>query len=142
MEAEERSNMVIGKKELISIIYEKTGLKKKDIKEMFEAFAETVYEELKKDNIITLRKLFRIEPIIRDERQRYNPITEQLEDVAKHRTVKMSPSDTLKVIIREAPSDTDIQYDLENLALERKIALLQAQKERLKARRDKNNKRN
>lgn len=125
--------MIIRKKELVDIISEKTGLKKYEVKEVIESLGETIYEELKKDNIITIKKLFRIEPVIREERQRYNPTTEEYETVEKHKSVKMTPSETLKLIIRDAPSETQIKDDLERLALERKIALLQSQKEKLEA---------
>ena len=129
--------MIIRKKELVDIISEKTGLKKYEVKEVIESLGETIYEELKKDNIITIKKLFRIEPVIREERQRYNPATEEYDTVEKHKSIKMTPSETLKLIIRDAPSETQIKDDLERLALERKIALLQSQKDKLEAKMNK-----
>lgn len=125
--------MVLGKKEIVDIISEKTNMLKKDIYEVIDALAETVYEELKKDNTIVLRKLFRIEPVIMNERQRYNPNTGKLDDVEEHKSVKISVSQTLKEIIRDAPSETEIKDDLERLTLARKMAALQAEMARLDA---------
>lgn len=125
--------MVIGKKELVDIISKKTDKLKKDIDKVMDALAETVYEELKKDNTIVLRKLFRIEPVIMNERQRYNPNTGELDDVEEHKSVKISVSQTLKEIIRDAPSETQIKDDLERLTLARKMAALQAEMARLDA---------
>lgn len=125
--------MVLGKREIVDIISEKTDMLKKDIYEVIDALAETVYEELKKDNTIVLRKLFRIEPIIMNERQRYNPNTGELDDVEEHKSVKISVSKTLKEIIRDAPSETQIKDDLERLTLARKMAALQAEMARLDA---------
>lgn len=125
--------MVLGKKELVDIISKKTDKLKKDIDEVIDVLAETVYEELKKDNTIVLRKLFRIEPVIINERQRYNPNTGELDDVEEHKSVKISVSKTLKEIIRDAPSETQIRDDLERLTLARKMAALQAEMARLDA---------
>lgn len=125
--------MVLGKREIVDIISEKTDMLKKDIYEVIEALAETIYEELKKDNTIVLRKLFRIEPVIMNERQRYNPNTGELDDVEEHKSVKISVSQTLKEIIRDAPSETQIKDDLERLTLARKMAALQAEMARLDA---------
>lgn len=125
--------MVLGKREIVDIISEKTNMLKKDIYEVIDALAETVYEELKKDNTIVLRKLFRIEPVIMNERQRYNPNTGELDDVEEHKSVKISVSQTLKEIIRDAPSETQIKDDLERLTLARKMAALQAEMARLDA---------
>ena len=129
--------MVLGKREIVDIISEKTDMLKKDIYEVIDALAETVYEELKKDNTIVLRKLFRIEPVIMNERQRYNPNTGELDDVEEHKSVKISVSKTLKEIIRDAPSETQIKDDLERLTLARKMAALQAEMARLDAKMNK-----
>lgn len=129
--------MVLGKREIVDIISEKTNMLKKDIYEVIDALAETVYEELKKDNTIVLRKLFRIEPVIMNERQRYNPNTGELDDVEEHKSVKISVSQTLKEIIRDAPSETQIKDDLERLTLTRKMAALQAEMARLDAKMNK-----
>lgn len=129
--------MVLGKREIVDIISEKTNMLKKDIYEVIDALAETVYEELKKDNTIVLRKLFRIEPVIMNERQRYNPNTGELDDVEEHKSVKISVSQTLKEIIRDAPSETQIKDDLERLTLARKMAALQAEMARLDAKMNK-----
>lgn len=129
--------MVLGKREIVDIISEKTNMLKKDIYEVIDALAETVYEELKKDNTIVLRKLFRIEPVIMNERQRYNPNTGELDDVEEHKSVKISVSQTLKEIIRDAPSETEIRDDLERLTLARKMAALQAEMARLDAKMNK-----
>ena len=89
--------MIIRKKELVDIISEKTGLKKYEVKEVIESLGETIYEELKKDNIITIKKLFRIEPVIREERQRYNPATEEYDtvDINIFRSVENVNLDTI-----------------------------------------------
>lgn len=129
--------MIIRKKELVDIISEKTGLKKYEVKEVIESLGETIYEELKKDNTIIIKKLFKIEPVIREKRQRYNPATGECDTVEKRKSVKMTPTETLKLIIRDAPSETQIKDDLERLALERKIASLQSQKEKLEAKMNK-----
>ena len=50
--------MVLHKKDVIDRISDKTGLYKKDIKEMIDAFREIVYEELKEGNEIGLNNLF------------------------------------------------------------------------------------
>lgn len=125
--------MVLGKKDLIDIISKKNDKLKKDIGWSDRCVGRNSIRRVKKDNTIVLRKLFRIEPVIMNERQRYNPNTGEVDDVEEHKSVKISVSKTLKEIIRDAPSETEIRDDLERLTLARKMAALQAEIARLDA---------
>ena len=93
--------MILYKKEITSKIAEKTGLKKQDIKQMLIAFGEVVNEELRKDNAIVLKNVFKITPIIKKSRNRYNPLRNKEEYEEEHRSVKMIPSYNLRKAIKE-----------------------------------------
>lgn len=93
--------MILYKKEITNKIAEKTGLKKQDIKQMLVVFGEVVNEELRKDNAIVLKNVFKITPIIKKSRNRYNPLRNKEEYEEEHRSVKMIPSYNLRKAIKE-----------------------------------------
>lgn len=123
--------MILYRKDITNKIAEKTGLYKKDIKEMLNAFREIVYEELQEDNTIFIRNLFKIQPVTMNSRLTFVPSTKERRYIEERKTVKMIPSEKLKQIIRGENDDTD---DDELIAIEKEIAKLQALQEKLKNR--------
>ena len=121
--------MVLHKKDVIDRISNKTGLYKKDIKEMIDAFREIVYEELKEGNEIGLNNLFTIKTVVKEVTRAYNPFYKIWEDRDEHRTVKMIPSENLKLTIREYDKGDDDEEQF----IARQIAALQAKQEKIKA---------
>lgn len=55
--------MVLHNLDVRNKLAEKTGLYKKDVNLVLDAFRELVYEEMEEGNMILLKNLFRIEPI-------------------------------------------------------------------------------
>ena len=121
--------MVLHKKDVINKISDKTGLYKKDVREMIDALIEMVYEELKEGNEIGLNNLFTIKSVVKEVSHAYNPFYRIWEDRDEHRTVKMIPSYALKQTIREY----DKGEDDDEKFIARQIAALQAKQEKIKA---------
>lgn len=121
--------MVLHKKEIVDKIAEKTGLYKKDIKEMIDSFREIVYEELKEGNEIGLNNLFTIKTVVKEAGDGFNPILKIYEYRDEHRTVKMIPSASLKQTIREFDKGDDDEEQL----IARQIAALQEKQAKIKS---------
>lgn len=123
--------MILHKKDIIDKISGKTGLYKKDIKEMLDAFKELIYEELEEGNEISLNNMFNIKTVPVKAGEKFNPLLKVFEYRDEHRTVKLYPSANLKQSIRKYDKKDD-EAD-EELIIERQIAALQARKLRLKS---------
>lgn len=113
--------MVLHKKEIVDKIAERTGLKKKDIKWMYEAFREIIYEELAKGNSVLLRKLFTIMPTVRTG-NKYNINTKEVEYKDEYVSVKTIPSKALKEHVR---GKAKLSKKDKQLAIEKQMAALQ-----------------
>ena len=64
--------MVLHNLDVRNKLAEKTGLYKKDVNLVLDAFRELVYEEMEEGNMILLKNLFRIEPITIKATKRYD----------------------------------------------------------------------
>lgn len=111
------------------MIADKTGLYKKDVREMIDSFSEIIIEELKKGNELGLNNLFTIKTVVKEAGDGFNPILKIYEYRDEHRTVKMIPSANLKQIIREFDKGDDDEEKL----IERQIAALRAKQEKIKS---------
>ena len=125
--------MVLHKKDVIDKIADMTGLYKKDVREMIDAFRELIHEELKEGNEIGLNNMFTIKTVLKEANTGFNPSLKIFEERDEHRTVKMIPSENLKQIIRAY----DKKDDDEEIMINRQIAALQAKMERLKSEKEK-----
>ena len=118
--------MVLHKKEIVDKIAEKTGLKKQDIKWMYEAFREIIYEELAKGNSVLLRKLFTIMPTVRTG-NKYNINTKEVEYKDEYVSVKTVPSKALKEYVRGkaklSKKDKQRAYEKQMAALQEKLRM-------------------
>lgn len=121
--------MILHKKDVIDKISDKTGLYKKDVREMIDTFRELLYEELKEGNEIALNNMFNIKTVPVKAGDKFNPRLNIWEYRDEHRTVKMIPSANLKQAIREH----DKGDDDEEIMIQRQIAALQAKQARIKA---------
>lgn len=92
--------MTINRQAVINKISEKTGLYKKDIKEMLMAFKEVIYEELAQNNNIFIYNLFNIVPVRRKARKRYDCLKDIMYVKEEHNDVKIKPSVNLINSIR------------------------------------------
>ena len=93
--------MILYKKDVIDKLSEKTGLYKKDIKAMLIALNELVYEEMDNDNAILLNNLFKIEPVMTKDRQRFSGVINQYYIDKAHRNIKITPSVNLTDSVRK-----------------------------------------
>ncbi|MGL5020532.1 MAG: HU family DNA-binding protein [Mycoplasmatales bacterium] len=76
------------KKDLIAAIAEATGLTKKDSEKAVEAFLETVKDEVKKGNKVSLLGFGNFEPKTNSARKGINPATKQPIDIKASNSVK------------------------------------------------------
>lgn len=84
--------MLLCQKDIIDKLFEKTGLYKKDIKVILTALNELIYEEMDNDNVILFNNLFKIEPVMTKDRQRFSGIINQYYVDKAHRNIKITPS--------------------------------------------------
>lgn len=79
---------------------EKTGLYKKDVNLVLDAFRELVYEEMEEGNMILLKNLFRIEPTTIKATKRYDIRQKNFFMDDEHKKVKIVPSRNLDKTIK------------------------------------------
>lgn len=97
--------MILYKHDVINKLAEKTGLYKKDVRAMLNAFSELVYEEMDIDNAILLKNLFKIEPVTVKERNRYDILRGRVYLDKEHKNVKITPSTNLEKCVKKESED-------------------------------------
>lgn len=93
---------MVNQQEIVNRIAEKTGLKKKYIKEVIFAFKDVVKDVIAENKILFLKEVFMIKPIDVKARNRYIAPYGKIIHQAEHKTVKIIPSTKLIDIIRKS----------------------------------------
>lgn len=92
--------MVLHNLDVRNKLAEKTGLYKKDVNLVLDAFRELVYEEMEEGNMILLKNLFRIEPTIIKATKRYDIRQKNFFMDDEHKKVKIVLSRNLDKTIK------------------------------------------
>lgn len=79
---------MVGQRDIINRIADKTGLKKKDIKAMLLAFKEVVYDAVDEEETLFLKDTLTIKPINVKGRNRYIAPYEHIIYEKEHKSVK------------------------------------------------------
>lgn len=90
-----RKIMVLHNLDVRNKLAEKTGLYKKDVNLVLDAFRELVYEEMEEGNMILLKNLFRIEPTTIKATKRYDIRQKDFFMDDEHKKIKIKPSRNL-----------------------------------------------
>ncbi len=90
----------INKQELVSKIAEKTGFTKKDVSETVESLIETITEELKDGNEVTLSGLGKFEVRDRKARTGKNPATGEEIEIPATKTAAFVAGKALKDAVK------------------------------------------
>ncbi len=93
---------MVGQKEVINRIADKTGLKKQDIKQMVIAFKEVVYDVIEEEKSLFLKELFHIKPVEIKGRKRYIAPYHKAIYQEGHKSVKIVPSKKLLEVEKRA----------------------------------------
>ena len=92
---------MVNQKELINRIADKTGLKKRDIKEIIIAFREVIFDVIKEDKSLFLKGLFHIKPVDIKGRKRYIAPYHKTIYQDAHKSVKIVPGKKLIEVVKE-----------------------------------------
>lgn len=92
---------MVGQKGIIDRIADKTGLYKKDIKEMLLAFKEVVYDVAEEGDELFLKEVFTIKPIKMKARKRYIAPYKEIVYQDEHKTLKIIPSRLLLEVVKK-----------------------------------------
>jgi DNA-binding protein HU-beta len=84
------------KKDLVAAIAEATGLSKKDSEKAVEAFLETVKNEIKAGNKVSLLGFGNFEPKTNSARKGINPSTKETIDIKESKSVKFKVGKAFK----------------------------------------------
>lgn len=104
---------MVNQRDIVNRIADKTGLYKKDIKEMLLAFKEVMVDVIEEDESMFLKEIFTLKTITKKPRKRYIAPYEKTILEPEHRIVKILPGSRLTEIVRDHQNVTDkIKEDL------------------------------
>ncbi|MBQ4096356.1 MAG: HU family DNA-binding protein [Oscillospiraceae bacterium] len=92
----------MNKVELINVISEKTGLKKKQTEQFLKVFTETVTESLLADEKVSIAGFGTFETRERARKEAYNPVTKAKVTVEAKKVPAFKPSKAFKDTISKA----------------------------------------
>jgi nucleoid DNA-binding protein len=95
---EKRMNNTVNKKAIVNKIAEKTGLYKKDIREMLFAFQEVIQETMQEGDRILLHGFLTIKPVLIREKQYYDLQEQGLKTKPAHTIIKCYPGSELRAM--------------------------------------------
>lgn len=82
--------------DLVKLVSEKTGVKRKTAELVIRTFEETIKEQIIAGEPVTITGLMKIEKKTVASRQRFIPATQELCNIGSHDVVKVTISRTLK----------------------------------------------
>lgn len=93
--------MTVNQKEVINRIAERTGFKKKDVKEMMIALKEIIYEVVRDGGNVFLKNVFTIKTKdVKAQKKYIAPLHDYIYQ-EEHKTVKIVPSKNLIKAVKE-----------------------------------------
>lgn len=104
---------MVNQRDIVNRIADKTGLYKKDIKEMLLAFKEVMVDVIEEDETLFLKEIFTLKTITKKARNRYIAPYGKTILEPEHRIVKILPGSRLTEIVKDHQNVTDkIKEDL------------------------------
>ena len=98
---------MVNQRDIVNRIADKTGLYKKDIKEMLLAFKEVMVDVIEEDESMFLKEIFTLKTITKKPRKRYiAPYGKSIME-KEHKIVKILPGSRLTEIVRNSQNDTE-----------------------------------
>lgn len=98
---------MVNQRDIVNKIADKTGLYKKDIKEMLLAFKEVMVDVIEEDESMFLKEIFTLKTITKKPRKRYiAPYGKNIME-KEHKIVKILPGSRLTEIVRNSQNDTE-----------------------------------
>lgn len=98
---------MVNQRDIVNRIADKTGLYKKDIKEMLLAFKEVMVDVIEEDESMFLKEIFTLKTITKKPRKRYIAPYGKTIMEKEHKTVKILPGSRLTEIVRDNQNDTE-----------------------------------
>lgn len=92
----------MNRSELIAEIVEKTGQTKKSVSEMVDAYEETIYDAMRRNEIVALHGFLKFERKRRKGHKGNDLKNDGLIDIPDFESVKVTPGNTLKNILRNS----------------------------------------
>lgn len=92
---------MVGQRDIINRIADKTGLKKKDIKAMLLAFKEVIYDAVDEEETLFLKDTLTIKPINVKGRNRYIAPYEHIIYEEEHKSVKAFLGKSIMDMVRK-----------------------------------------
>ena len=101
---------MVNQRDIVNRIADKTGLYKKDIKEMLLAFKEVMVDVIEEDESMFLKEIFTLKTITKKPRKRYIAPYGKIIMEKEHKIVKILPGSRLTEIVRDNQNDTCLLY--------------------------------
>lgn len=98
---------MVNQRDIVNRIADKTGLYKKDIKEMLLAFKEVMVDVIEEDESMFLKEIFTLKTITKKPRKRYIALYGKTILEPEHKIVKILPGSRLTEIVRDNQNDTE-----------------------------------
>jgi nucleoid DNA-binding protein len=86
----------ISKKDTIQTVHDETGLSKKDIEAVYNAFGNVILDAAKNGDKFFMRGILTLTPYLRAKTQRRNPRTGEVIDVEEKNSLRFNPGKLLK----------------------------------------------
>jgi len=88
----------VGKKELVTLVAERTGLPKKEVAQIYDALIEAIREQVKAGNTVNVKGLGIFRPVEKSAREVRNPQTGGKVQVPAKVVLKFKPARSVKVL--------------------------------------------
>lgn len=98
---------MVNQRDIVNRIADKTGLYKKDIKEILLAFKEVMVDVIKEDESMFLKEIFTLKTITKKPRKRYIAPYGKTIMEKEYKIVKILPGSRLTEIVRDSKNDTE-----------------------------------
>ena len=98
---------MVNQRDIVNRIADKTGLYKKDIKEMLLAFKEVMVDVIEEDESMFLKEIFTLKTITKKPRKRYIAPYGKTIMEKEHKIVKILPGSRLTEIVTDSQNDTE-----------------------------------
>lgn len=98
---------MVNQREVVNRIAEKTGLYKKDVKEMLLAFKDVMVDVIKEDESMFLKEIFSLRTITKKPRKRYIAPYGKTIMEKEHKIVKILPGSRLTKIVRDNQNESE-----------------------------------
>lgn len=102
---------MVNQRDIINRIAEKTGLYKKDIKEVLLAFKDVMADVIEEDETLFLKEIFTLKTITKPARNRYIAPYGKTILEKEHKIVKILPGTRLTEIVRDNQNDAEDRFE-------------------------------